>query len=151
MNSSTTITVSKDITLVTLRGFPANIKALSDIFSEIAAYDINIDMISTAPTHGAYTGLSVTISDDDLGKMLAYTKELKKHEDVVVSISSGNRKISVYDESMRDAPGMAARVFQAISDTEADIRLITTSEVEIAILVSEADFDNAYFALKDAD
>lgn len=141
MNFSTTITTSDNITLVTLPGFPANVSAVSEIFDDIASYGINIDMISMAPTHGAYTGLSFTISDNDLVEMLAYTAKLKASRSINVIVSSVNHKISVYDEEMRHTPGIAARVFRAIKETNADIRLITTSEVEIALLVSEADFD----------
>ena len=38
---------------------------------------------------------------------------------------------------MKNTPGIAAQVFNAISATDADIRLITTSEVEISLLVTE--------------
>lgn len=145
-----TITTGSDITLVTLQEFPANTQSVSEIFEEIARYGINIDMISMAPTHGAYTDLSFTISDVDLVEVLKFTAELKKRNQIQAIVSSVNHKISVYDEAMRHTPGIAAKVFQAISATNADIRLITTSEVEIALLVTEADFDTVYAALQKA-
>ena len=51
---------------------------------------------------------------------------------------------------MKNTPGIAAQVFRAISGTDADIRLITTSEVEISLLVTEADFDTVLNALQEA-
>lgn len=141
------ITNVNNITLVTLTDFPANVVALSTLMTEIAAQNVNIDMISMAPTHAELTTVSFTISDDDLMKVLAYTKE---NTDYKVIVSSVNHKISVYDEIMRNTPGIAAKVFEAISDTEADIRLITTSEVEIAFLVSDADYDTVLDALNEA-
>jgi Aspartokinases len=143
-----TITTLDNITLVTIQSFPADVASISQIFEEISKYNINIDMISMAPTHGAYTTLSFTISDDDLVDMLAFTTSLKSKLNVNVIVSSVNHKISVYDESMKDTPGIAASVFQAISFTNADIRLITTSEVEIALLVSEADYDTVLQSLQ---
>ncbi|WP_242964977.1 ACT domain-containing protein [Scatolibacter rhodanostii] len=145
---SATITATANITLVTLQGFPANIKSVSDILAKIASYHINIDMISMAPTHGASTGLSFSISDEDLVEMLAFTSELKKQLGINVIVSSVNHKISIHDEIMRHTPGIAARVFAAIADTDADIRLITTSEVEISLLVSEADYDTVLSSLE---
>ncbi len=147
---STVITTTSNITLVTLQGFPANVDSVSSIFSQIAEHNINIDMISMAPTHGAYTALSFSISDEDLVEMLAFTTELKKQMNINAIVSSVNHKISIYDEAMRHTPGVAAKVFTAISDTNADIRLITTSEVEIALLVSEADYDIVLSALEKA-
>jgi len=145
-----TITTGSDITLVTLQEFPANTQSVSDVFEEIAKYGINIDMISMAPTHGAYTDLSFTISDADLVEVLKFTTGLKKRNQIQAIVSSVNRKISVYDEAMRHTPGIAAKVFKAICATNADIRLITTSEVEIALLVTEADYDTVLAALQNA-
>lgn len=150
MSSSMVISTVDNITLVTLKGFPANVDSISKIFEAISRYQINIDMISMAPTHGAYTGLSFTISDNDLVDILAFISSLKKESHVDVIVSSINHKISIYDPAMKNTPGIAAKVFKTISHTDADIRLITTSEVEISLLVTEADFDTVYEALQTA-
>lgn len=150
MSSSTVISTVDNITLVTLQGFPANVDSIAKIFDAISQYRINIDMISMAPTHGAYTGLSFTISDNDLIDILSFTSALKKETDLDVIVSSVNHKISVYDPAMKNTPGIAAKVFNAITGTDADIRLITTSEVEISLLVTEADFDTVLAAIQNA-
>ena len=89
------ITTADNITLVTLVGFPAQADSIGNIFKAISEYDINIDMISMAPTHGAFTGLSFTISDNDLVDVLAFTSKLKQETQVNVIVSSVNHKISV--------------------------------------------------------
>lgn len=150
MSANTVISTVDNITLVTLVGFPAKVDSIATILKSIAGYDINIDMISMAPTHGAFTGLSFTISDNDLVDMLAFTTKLKKEMDVNVVVSSVNHKISVHDPAMRNTPGIAAKVFAAIAGTKADLRLITTSEVEISLLVTESDFDNVLSAIQKA-
>ena len=124
--------------------------SISKVFEAISQCGINIDMISMAPTHGATTGLSFTISDEDLIGILGFTSKLKQETDMDVIVSSVNHKISVYDPVMKNTPGIAAQVFRAISGTDADIRLITTSEVEISLLVTEADFDTVLNALQEA-
>lgn len=150
MSATTVISTVDNITLVTLEGFPANVDSISKIFDAISQYSINIDMISMAPTHGAFTGLSFTISDNDLIDILSFTSALKKETDIDVIVSSVNHKISVHDPMMKNTPGIAAKVFNAISGTDADIRLITTSEVEISLLVTEADFDTVLNAIQKA-
>ncbi len=150
MSATTVISTVDNITLVTLQGFPANADSIAQIFDAISGYDINIDMISMAPTHGAYTGLSFTISDNDLIDILSFISALKKKNNVNVIVSSINHKISVYDPAMKNTPGIAAKVFNALRGTDADIRLITTSEVEISLLVTEADFDTVYGAITKA-
>lgn len=150
MGANTVISTVDNITLVTLVGFPAQVDSIATILKSIAEYNINIDMISMAPTHGAFTGLSFTISDNDLVEVLAFTTKLKKETNVNVIVSSVNHKISVYDPAMKNTPGIAAKVFDAIAGTKADLRLITTSEVEISLLVTEADFDTVLTAIQNA-
>ena len=150
MSAGIVIGTVDNITLVTLVGFPAQVDSLSRIFDSIAKYEINIDMISMAPTHGAFTGLSFTISDNDLMDVLAFTTQLKKETNVNVIVSSVNHKISIYDPDMKNTPGIAAKVFGAIANTKADLRLITTSEVEISLLVTESDFDTVLSAIEAA-
>ena len=81
---------------------------------------------------------------------MGFTSKLKQETDIDVIVSSVNHKISVYDPVMKNTPGVAAQVFNAISSTDADIRLITTSEVEISLLVTEADFDTVLNAIQEA-
>ena len=150
MSASTVISTVDNITLITLQDFPANVASIAKIFDAISQFGINIDMISMAPTHGATTGLSFTISDEDMIDILGFTSQLKRETDMDVIVSSVNHKISVYDPAMKNTPGVAAQVFNAISQTDADIRLITTSEVEISLLVTEADFDTVLGALEKA-
>ena len=147
MGKTTVVSTVDNITLITLQGFPASADSIAKIFDAISQYDINIDMISMAPTHGALTGLSFTISDNDLIDILTFISALKKETQVNAIVSSVNHKISVYDPEMKNTPGIAAKVFGAIRNTDADIRLITTSEVEISLLVTEADFDTVYNAI----
>ena len=147
MGKTTVVSTVDNITLITLQGFPASADSIAKIFDAISQYDINIDMISMAPTHGALTGLSFTISDNDLIDILSFISALKKETQVNAIVSSVNHKISVYDPEMKNTPGIAAKVFGAIRNTDADIRLITTSEVEISFLVTEADFDTVYNAI----
>jgi aspartate kinase len=139
-----------DITLITLQNCPSDILFISGIFDRISEIGINVDMISLAPAHGALTSLSFTISDADLGKILAYTSDLHDRFNIKTIVSSGNCKISVYDPQMKNAPGIAAKVFNAAAAVQTDIRIITTSEVEISLLVTEADFNEALCSIEKA-
>ncbi len=150
MASTTEIRTVSDITLVTLQGSPSSTHFMADVFERISKKNINIDMISMPPNHGANAGLSFTISDGDLIGILEIVNTLRFETGIRVSVSSVHHKISVYDPQMKNCPGMAAKVFSAIASTDADIRLITTSEVEISLLVTEADYDAVLSALETA-
>ncbi|WP_457942127.1 ACT domain-containing protein [Caproiciproducens sp. LBM24188] len=135
------ITTTNDITLITLQNCPSDLKFIADVFRHIADFGVDVDMISLAPTQGTFTSVSFTIADNDLGKILAFTSELHEKSKIKTIVSSGNCKISVYDPAMKNSPGVAAEVFQAAAMIETDIRIITTSEVDISLLVTAADFN----------
>ena len=48
---------------------------------------------------------------------------------------------------MQNAPGYAARMFQALSEKEINIQLITTSEIRITCIIEEAKVKDAVRAL----
>ena len=50
---------------------------------------------------------------------------------------------------MRGTPGVAAKVFQRCPKVKADIRMITTSEVDISLLVVKADADMTVDAIRE--
>lgn len=150
MSQCATITTTDGITLITMPNVSADIDFVAKIFENIASLEINVDMISLTPPQGSNIDLSFTISDDDLGKLLAYNAERRSKGESSIQpvVSSGNCQISVCDKAMETTPGMAAKVFRAAAKASADIRIITTSEVQITLLVTQADFDAVYEEIK---
>ncbi len=144
MNIIQSISVTDDITLVSLQDSPADISLISDIFKKISEYGIDIDMISQTPPHSHTPNLSFTVSDDDVGKMLEITAELRKiHPEMKLTLRSGNSKISVFGEAMRGTPGVAVKVFNALANNKIEVSMITTSEVDISLLLDKNYTENA--------
>ncbi len=143
---SAQVTVSNDITLVTLHNAPADMDFIATIFEDIATLNIDIDMISLSPVQGSTMTVSFTIKDDDLMALLGYTSRLKA-KNIKPIVSSGNSVISLMDDTMEDNPGVAAKIFRAIANNKVDIRIVSTSQVQVSVLVTEADFEQAYKAL----
>ena len=152
MNQSAIITTADNITLITMPGIPAEMDFIAEIFENIASLGINVDMISLTPPQGTAVDLSFTISDDDLGKLLSYNAERRSRGETNISpvVSSGNCQISIYDKAMETTPGMAAKIFRAAAKAGTDIRIITTSEVQISLLVTQADFEAVREAVSSA-
>ncbi|MGN0470406.1 MAG: ACT domain-containing protein [Acutalibacteraceae bacterium] len=144
-----TITVCDDITLITLQNIPADINFVTEVFEKIAAMDIDVDMISLSPVQSSLTSLSFTVKDEELVKILGYTSTLNNGT-IKPIVSSGNCKISINDAGMENCPGVAAKIFRRAADVNTDIRLITTSEAQISLLVTKSDFDSTFSAVQDA-
>ena len=149
MNAVDKISVTENVTLISLNDSPADFKIVAQIFDMLSKAGIDVDMISQNPPQGKTQNLSFTVQDEDLVKVFETASKLRElHPELKLAISSGNTKISVLDEKMRNCPGVAAKVFTAIAETDAEIRMITTSEVDISVLVYSHDGDSVYSALK---
>lgn len=143
------ITVREDVTLISMHDSPADIGTVADVFQKIADAGINVDMISQTPPNGQHSSLSFTVDGDEFGGILRVCAEMReKNPDLKISVSSGNCKISVYDAQMNDEPGYAAKVLAAAASVRSDIRMVTTSECDISILVVQADLENTMQAIR---
>lgn len=145
----TSISVSYDMALITVDYLPNDMSLISDIFNLIAGQNINIDMISQSPPYRGSISLSFTIPAYDIAKAISTLNKLKKKvPNIFLEIDSGNTKLSVYGEKMRDLPGVAARLFTLLADNGIEIKLVTTSEVDISCLIYDKDVDKAIEAIK---
>lgn len=142
------ITMIENVTLISINDSPADFKVVSQIFEMLSNAGIDVDMISQNPPQGKISNLSFTVNDEDLGKVFETASKLRElHPQLKLAISSGNTKISVFGNGMKNCPGVAAKVFSAIASTDVEVRMITTSEVDISVLVYSHDGETVYSAL----
>lgn len=140
----TNLTISSEITLITLSNVPSDTKLVSEIFTKLGEANLNIDMISITPPYKGIINLSFTIDDNDLPKALSTLKTFKKSiAQLRMEVNSNNFKISLYGEDMKITPGIAAKTMEILSDNNIDIKLITTSEVDISYLLWNTDGEKA--------
>lgn len=143
------IAVKDDITLISLCDCPADISHIAEVFALITDSGIDVDMISQFPPAGTNSGFSFSVGDDDFVSVLSIASTLRtKQPKIKISVSSGNSKITVSGSSMPGTPGIAAKVFAAAAGTGADIRMITTSETEISMLVIKSDAESTVKAIE---
>ncbi len=143
------LNITENVTLITLANIPINHKDIAAIFTSLAEADINVDMISqTSPLKGKIN-ISFTLQDDDLFNAIQTLKSYKKNiPNLRIDVNSNNTKISLYDEEMQFKPGVAAKTMTILSDAHIDIKMITTSEIDISYLIYASDQPYAIDALK---
>lgn len=145
----TKLNITYNVALVTVDKLPNNTRLISDIFNTIAQKNINIDMISQAPPFRGTISVSFSLPADDLVTALSALNGFKKAvKDLQIEIDADNTKLQVYGEGMRNIPGVAARLFTILADEGVEIKLVTTSEVDISYLIYEKDVDKALQAVK---
>lgn len=143
------ITVREDVTLISIHDSSADISTVANVFRKIAEAGINVDMISQTPPNGQHSSLSFTVDGEEFGGILRVCAEMREHNpELKISVSSGNCKISVYDSQMNEEPGYAAKVLSAAESVRSDIRMVTTSECDISVLVVQADLESTVQAIR---
>ena len=149
MNGVSKISVSDDIALVTFKRIGADLKFISAVFGDFAEQGINIDMISQSAPTGDRVDISFTISGDDLVKVLALVNKYKAdYPDVKPLVSNGNSKVQLFGEEMREMEGVAGKAIAAAAAADAHVLMITTSEVDISLLLSAYNLDQTISLLE---
>ncbi|HEY5586278.1 MAG TPA: ACT domain-containing protein [Ruminiclostridium sp.] len=149
INPVTSISTLYNVALVTVDNLPNDMTLISNIFSKIASEKINIDMISQAPSYKGKINISFSLSLEDIVKVISLLNSFKdKVPNLRIEIDSDNTKITVFGEAMKNRPGVAAQLFTLLAVNEIEVKLITTSTVEISYLIYEKDIDKAILAIK---
>jgi aspartate kinase len=93
--------------------------------------------------------ISVTVKRDDLEKTLAIAKDLAKSLGCQMPTHSAKiAKLSVFGTGIKSHSGVASRMFRALSESQINLDLISTSEVRINVVVDGAHGAKALAALK---
>ena len=151
MHGVSRLSLQEDVALISFAKIACDTAVLSDIFDCLAGHGVNVDMVSqSAPVNGS-TNLSLTCAGSDMGKILSLMGELKVlHPELTPLVVSGSCKISLFGLEMQSAPGVFARAVAALRGLPVELRLVTTSEVDISLLVDSLGCDEAVAALSKA-
>ena len=151
MNGVSKITVTEDVALLTFHKMPDDLAVLSEIFTSLANAKVNLDMISQTAPQGHHIDISFTLRSEQLVEVLELINRYREaHPDLHPMVSSGNCKIQLYGEEMREMYGVAASSISAIARSHAELTLISTGEVEISLLVPQSSCEEAVKALEAA-
>ena len=118
------------------------------VFSLLAKHKVNIDIILQSVGQKGRKSITFTIPEDkaeEVGKILNANKEGLDFEDV--SINTTVAKVSIVGAGMASNPGVAAMMFEALASAGINIRMISTSEIKISVLINEADSEKAVRAI----
>ena len=144
------VETEQDVASITLRSLPEDHNADASIFEAFSDAGISVDTIlKNIPIDGLWD-LAVTVDRRD------YDIALQVAQAVVETLGDGSidssnalAKVSIVGTGMQNAPGYAARMFQALADAGINIHLITTSEIRITCIIAEHQMDRAVRSLND--
>ncbi len=143
-NKVTSIAHDLNVAKLTVVGVPDRPGIAASIFEPLASAGISVDTIVQNASIRGITDLTFTVAKSDLGRAVGVVKPIADSIGARQCVSDAKLgKISIIGTGMQNTPGYAARMFSALSEKGINIQLITTSEIRITCIISEARVEEA--------
>ena len=145
--------VAKDtsIAVISVLGVPDRPGICYKIFSLLASKKINIDIILQSVGRDGTEDITFTVP---IGEKEVAVDLIKEHLAVIgakdVLCNENIAKVSIVGAGMESHPGVAAKLFEALSESNININMISTSEIKISVLIAKEDTERALRAIHDA-
>jgi aspartate kinase len=143
---------SRDEAKITLRHVPDRPGVSAAIFGPLSDYGINVDMIvQNISEDGKTTDMTFTVGRADLERTLQVLEASRGQLGIgAMDVDNAVAKVSVVGLGMRSHTGVAKTMFQTLADKNINIKVISTSEIKISVLIDEAYTELAVRALHTA-
>ncbi len=140
----TGIALNEDEATVSILRVPDTPGIAGKLFSNLAAANINVDMIVQSIEENRINNITFTVTKDDLNMTKRITDIFsKEHGAEGIKWDDAIAKISIVGVGMISKPGIAARMFQVLGTHHINIQFISTSEIKISCVVSKEDGQKA--------
>ncbi len=145
------IAFNRDEAKVTILGVPDQPGVAHKILGPIADSNIELDMIIQNVAEDATTDFTFTVHRNDYDKSLAIMKETaSKLGAREVTGDTKIVKVSIVGVGMRSHAGIASTMFKTLATEGVNIRMISTSEIKISVVVDEKYLELSVRALHEA-
>lgn len=132
----TGVAFDDEVAKITVEGLPNHVTTLSKLFSSLADAHINVDIIINSSLAKETTNVSFTVSTGDLAKTLKVLESKKELLNYQRVYSEENlAKVSIVGSGMISNPGVAAQMFQFLSNAGIEIKMVSTSEIKVSTVI----------------
>lgn len=138
----------RNIAKIAVSGMKDDPESTFRLLNLLAKNGVNIDVMIQALEKDGMKTLTFTVARPD---MMMTLKLLEEHGDVLGKVQVGCEedvaKVSVVGAGVSANAGVAAKMFEALSNAGINTDMITTSEIRITAVVKEADMETAMRAI----
>lgn len=139
-----------EIARVSLIGIKDTPGKAFDIFTTLAKKGINVDIILQSIGRDKTKDISFTVAETALADTQAVIESHTERWGVEkVDYNENLAKVSVVGAGMTSNAGVAAKMFEAMFNSNINIHMISTSEIKISILIDKKDMHKAMNAIHD--
>ncbi len=133
---------------ITISGLPDEPGVAAKIVGTISDLGVNLDMIVQSFPYEGKADMSFLVKDIDLGPTLSACQKLKSEMGADdVAVDGEIACVSAVGRGMMAHEGVAARMCEALGAEGINVKMITTSEINISVVVDSADGERALRAV----
>lgn len=118
------------------------------LFNSLAKHNVNVDMILQSVGREGTKDISFTTSEENADEAAKVINE-NFHDFESLDVNKKVAKVSIVGAGMQSNAGVAAKMFEALYDQNINIRMISTSEIRVTVLINEDHMERAMAAIHD--
>ena len=134
-----------DVAVITILNVPDEPGTSFKIFGLLAQKNINVDIILQSTGRDGKKDISFTCAQGEAETALRVLKDSAHYTDV--SVDTTCAKVSIVGAGMQSHSGVASKMFEALSNNNINIKMISTSEIKISCIIDRNDADKAVSAI----
>ena len=134
-----------DVAVITILNVPDEPGTSFKIFGLLAQKNINVDIILQSTGRDGKKDISFTCAEGEAELAMRVLKESAHFSDV--SVDTTCAKVSIVGAGMQSHSGVASKMFEALSNNNINIKMISTSEIKISCIIDRDDADKAVSAI----
>ena len=136
-----------DVAVITILNVPDEPGTSFKIFGLLAQKNINVDIILQSTGREGKKDISFTCAESEAETALRVLRESAKFDQVTCDETCA--KVSIVGAGMQSHSGVASKMFEALSNNNINIKMISTSEIKISCIIDREDADKAVSAIHD--
>jgi aspartate kinase len=129
--------LATDEARLVLEGVPDRPGVSHQVFAALAEANIAVDMIGQSAGGGGKATIGFTVLNSELERTLKTLRPIADGLGATLRETGKVSKVSVVGAGMRTITGVAEKMFAALTDAGINMKMITTGDIKISVLVEE--------------
>lgn len=140
---------NREITKLTLEGVPDRPGIAAEVFGSLGSQGFNIELVVSTGGSGGRADISLAVSRGDQEAAVRALEGIQAEVGArSLVVNSKVALVSIVGQHLSTEPGIAGRMFRALSSHGINIEVISTSMSSVSCMIEQARTDEALAALR---
>lgn len=140
---------NRDVTKITLEGVPDRPGIAAEVFGVLGSQGFNVELVVSTGGSGGRADISLAVSRTDQESVGRALESLREEIGArSMSMNANVALVSIVGQHLSTEPGIAGRMFRALSSHGINIEVISTSMSSVTCMIDEGRTEEALIALR---